>query len=482
MDKLNIIEAVESQSGLGAYFGDANTWRSWFVFFRALMGLECETQEDRELLQACTGLSESPVRPAKEAYVIAGRRSGKSTICALLSVFYAVWGGWEKYMAKGEQVKIFVIATNTNQAKIIIGYVKAILGLNPFLRSMVKKPLSESVELKNGIEIVVKPASWRSTRGFTVGLLIMEELAYWRFEAEAALRDKEVYTALKPGTLTVKNSLIIGISTPFARQGFLWDKYRKHYGKSGSVLVWRSPTWVMNRTLTEEELRKEHYDELGEAEFGAEYCAEFREDIEGFLPLQVIDRAVVEGRIFCPPDAEVDDYFAFCDPSEGMRKGGDSMTFAVAHPELDEDTEKRVCVLDYLFEARPPFSNKEVIREIGLICKQYGINEVTQDRHAIGWIASDLEGYDVHVEASERVKSEIYEYFGVLMNKGEVELLDHPRLRTQLLGLQRFLKSGGLVKIDHLRGGHDDVANAVAGALVLCSEEPGDNGRGIEWL
>jgi hypothetical protein len=402
----------------------------------------------------------------------------------LLAVFYAVWGEWEKYISKGEQPKIFIVACNKEQAKIIIGYVKAILKLTPFLSSMLKKSLSESVELKNGIEIVVKPASWRSTRGFTVGLLIMEELGYWRFEEHSANRDKEIYTAIKPAMTTIKNSLIIGISTPFARQGLLWRKFEKCYGKPGPVLVWRAPSWVMNLSVSEEEIRRENLEELGAAEFGAEFEAKFREDIEGYLPLEIIERAVVEGRMFNPPNSEIDIYFAFCDPSEGVHKGGDSMTFAIAHQEACEDEEKRICILDYLMEACPPFDNKEVIREIMMICRQYRVYEITQDRHAIGWIAADLEPHEITVNASDKTKSQIYEHFAILMNKNEIELLDNPRLKSQVVGLQRILKSGGIVKIDHYRGGHDDCINAVAGALVLTAQKDEFVGLAdrIEWI
>jgi hypothetical protein len=63
----------------------------------------------------------------------------------------------------------------------------------------------------------------------------------------------------------------------------------------------------------------------------------------------------------------------------------------------------------------------------------------------------------------------------MMMNKDKVELLDIPRLRSQTMGLQRFLKSGGQAKIDHYRGGHDDTINSAAGACLLALEnEPRD--------
>jgi hypothetical protein len=42
-------------------------------------------------------------------------------------------------------------------------------------------------------------------------------------------------------------------------------------------------------------------------------------------------------------------------------------------------------------------------------------------------------------------------------------LLDHPRLLTQLVGLERRTARGGRDSIDHAPGAHDDLANAVAG-------------------
>ena len=48
-------------------------------------------------------------------------------------------------------------------------------------------------------------------------------------------------------------------------------------------------------------------------------------------------------------------------------------------------------------------------------------------------------------------------------------MLDNRRLISQLHGLERRTARGGKDSIDHGPGAHDDVANAVAGALVLAS-------------
>jgi hypothetical protein len=67
-------------------------------------------------------------------------------------------------------------------------------------------------------------------------------------------------------------------------------------------------------------------------------------------------------------------------------------------------------------------------------------------------------------------KGELYLRFLPLVNSGCVRLLDHPQLLRELRGLERRRGWGGKDWVDHRRGQHDDLANAVAGAMVLCAE------------
>ncbi len=57
-----------------------------------------------------------------------------------------------------------------------------------------------------------------------------------------------------------------------------------------------------------------------------------------------------------------------------------------------------------------------------------------------------------------------------LLNSRRVELLDHPKLATQLCSLERRTARGGRDSIDHAPNLHDDVANAVAGAIVAAAQ------------
>ena len=57
-----------------------------------------------------------------------------------------------------------------------------------------------------------------------------------------------------------------------------------------------------------------------------------------------------------------------------------------------------------------------------------------------------------------------------LINSRRIELLDHGKTISQLCGLERRTARSGKDSIDHSPGGHDDLANVIAGAAALCNK------------
>jgi hypothetical protein len=157
-------------------------------------------------------------------------------------------------------------------------------------------------------------------------------------------------------------------------------------------------------------------------------------------------------------------YAAFVDPSGGS---SDSMTVAIAH----RDRGGRA-VLDAVRERRPPFSPDEVVVEFSGLLKAYGIRKVTGDRYGGEWPGERFRAYGIEYVPSEKSKSDVYRDLLPLLNSRKTELLDLPRLATQLVGLERRTARSGKDSIDHAPGGHDDVANAVSGALLLANGAP----------
>src|SRR3972149_951941 len=107
---MNIIQAIHDRHLFAPLFKDPSTWRAWEVYLRALFGLGIREKRDLKLLRAATGLRKAPAASARESYVIAGRRSGKSYISALIAVYLAAFKDWRPYLSRGERGYVFIIA------------------------------------------------------------------------------------------------------------------------------------------------------------------------------------------------------------------------------------------------------------------------------------------------------------------------------------------------------------------------------------
>jgi len=76
---------------------------------------------------------------------------------------------------------------------------------------------------------------------------------------------------------------------------------------------------------------------------------------------------------------------------------------------------------------------------------------------------------------SEQTKSDLFRDLLPRLNSGSILLPRHDRLISQLVSLERTVSRGGRDTISHPVGGHDDVANAIAGAAVLAGRYGGYN-------
>lgn len=90
------------------------------------------------------------------------------------------------------------------------------------------------------------------------------------------------------------------------------------------------------------------------------------------------------------------------------------------------------------------------------------------DRYAGEWPREQFRKRGIGYKVSERTRSELYCDLLPLLNSQTVELLDNERLVSQLNQLERRTSRAGRDSIDHGPGGHDDLINAAAGAVVHC--------------
>jgi hypothetical protein len=455
--RLTILDLMDDPQVFGPWF-PGPSWGAWRVFLRVLFGLPLSPAA-WATYTTHTGRQHPPTAQAAEAWLVVGRRGGKSLIAALIAVFLACFKEYATVLTAGERGTVMVIAADRQQARTVFRYVSGLLDGVPMLARLIESRTKDTITLTNRVNIEVRTASYKTVRGYTVVAAVLDEVAFWPTE-ESASPDTEIVQAIRPAMATVPGALLLGISSPYARRGELWRAYRDHFGKDGDpVLVWQAETRAMNAAVPQAVIDAAFAED--EASASAEYGAQFRRDIESLLSREAIEACVVPGRRELPPLGTVR-YVGFVDPAGGS--GQDSMTLAVAHAEARE------VVLDAIREVPPPFSPEDTVKDFGTFLRTYGLTRVHGDRYAGEWPREQFRKYGISYEVCEQSKSELYREVLPAINSRTVALLDHPRMVTQFCGLERRVARGGRDSIDHGSNGHDDVANAVTGAVILAAE------------
>lgn len=429
------------------------SWNAWNNLEDVVVGLE---PDDPNLVRKITARTVLPVEPVSEVWALVGRGGGKSRWVAREAVYFAT--GRDYDLAPGERVYVGVFAPDRKQARVTFNYIVGLLHAVPALERVIVNDTRESVDLDNGVTIEVITASKAAPRGRAYALAIVEEAAFLP-TGDSAEPDRELIRALRPALARVPGSLLVVVSSPYARRGELYRTWKKHYGKdSPNVLVVQADTLTMNPGFDAREIERAYEDDPASA--AAEYGAQFRSDVESFVSREAVEACVIPDRLELPA-AQAVQYEAFVDPSGGS---ADSFTLAVGHHE--ERDGQPVAVVDLVRERRPPFSPEQVVSEFSEVLKTYRLTRVTGDRYAGEWPRESFRRHGVTYELAPKPKSDLYRDCLAIINSGRVELLDHPRLIAQLVGLERRTARGGRDSIDHAPGQHDDLANVVAGLAV----------------
>jgi Phage Terminase len=447
---------------LGAALHDAASWQVWRVVLKSAFGLRLD-EEEAKAFAAVAGSRKPPTQRVRELWAIVGRRGGKSRMAAALACYLACFGSHK--LARGEVGQVLVLAASRDQARTVFEYVKGFLDASPILSKEVTNATASEITLRNGVVIAVHSNSFRTVRGRTLLAAIFDEVSFWRDES-SALPDLETYRAVMP-SLATTNGMLIGISTPYRKIGLLHQKFRDHFGVDGDdVLVVKGSTKQFNPSLSDKIIATQRQADPTAA--SSEWDAEFRTDISTFLDDELIDAAVEHGRpLELPPSRALfgATYKAFADPSGGV--GADSYSLALAHKDGDH------FILDLVRGTRGKFDPQQVTQEYAELVKAYGVGSVTGDSYSAQWVVTAWSNTGISYVQSDIAKSQIYRECLPLFTRGLVRLPDHAALLRELRLLERQAHRGGKESIDHPRGGHDDYANAVCGALRLLSDRLG---------
>ena len=460
---MNIINAITDKNLFRPFLQDGkgkiSSWSNWITALRALYGFELLPRR-AVLIEECTGRDYElfPLDGFNTALLLTGRRSGKSRIAAVCGAYEAVLSGREQLLSKGEIGMVAIIAPTTKQARIVRNYLRAIFE-TPILSAEIVGETREGFELANGVIVEILVGDWRTVRGYTLLAVIVDEVCFFGLDAESKVRsDTELIRAIKP-SLATTNGRLICISSPYAKKGWAYKQYKKNFGNDyGKVLVWNCPSRTMNPLLPQSVV-DEAMEEDKQAAL-SEYMGQFRDDIAIFLPREVIESVVKSGRKELLPKTGIT-YCGFVDMSGGR---SDDAALCIGHK-----GEKKV-VLDCITRYKPPHNPYKVIGRMADKLRKFKIRRVVGDNYSAEFVKQAFESNGFRYVKSPLPKSALYLELLPAICSGGIELLDEEITINQLSSLERRTRSGGKDRIDHPQGGHDDLANVVAGVSFIASK------------
>jgi hypothetical protein len=467
---LPIDTALRDAQLLGAALGSWSSWATWLAVLKAAHGRQLNDRE-RELFAAVSGNREPPKRKVKELVAIASRRSGKGRVGAALAVHAALLTDHRAVLAHGETGVVACVSPTRAQSTILLDYCAGYLEASPLLRNEVREVTADEIRLRNGNIITTLTSDYRSLRGRTLLLAILDEAAFLKDE-QSATPDVECARALKPGLATT-NGLLCILSSPYRKSGLLFDRHRRYFGKNDAdVLVIQAPSRLLNPTLDAGMIASEREADAFAA--ASEWLGEFRSDLSSFLDDTLIDRAVDRDRPLELPPRDFHTYRSFVDAAGGV--GSDAYTLAIAHREPNGEF-----VVDCVRGTVGSFDPYVVTEAYAALLRDYRVLTVTGDRYGAEWVGRAWSKSGVAYTASELAKSQIYLEVLPLFTRGLVRLPDHPKLLRELRLLERKTHRSGKDEVGHPRGETDDWINSCCGVLRGLSNWLA-NYTSLQWL
>lgn len=415
--------------------------------------------------------------------LICGRRSGKTLIAAILSIYCSISNNWKEFLHKTPFATVLIMSHSREFSDEVLEVIKGLIENSPVLTMLINKSAKQTSSTMNlrvpwivdgrlsysRVQIKVGAASSKTTRGIAACAILCDEIAYWNLDENMKETDVKIMKAVRPAMKQFgKHGMLIKLSSPGIKQGVLYNEY--NMDRSGklpkSYAVFKAPTWIMNEFLPEDEFVEEW--ELDIDGFDTEYRSNFADSLSNFMSPELIDLAVNKGIKFqAPADAKDVKYFASIDAAFKA----DRFTFC-----LVSVTENRVTqhvVKGWEGSRRDPVKAHTVAEFVKNVCKSYPVDHVAADQYAFNPLKEIFDQYNVTLQEytfTPTFKKKIYFNLKRLIHSQQLDLLDQEEQIKELKELQVEQSPTGTIKIGHPAGGKDDYADTLATSAFLATE------------
>jgi len=382
---------------------------------------------------------------SKQKIFDAGRQVGKTTVTAIETI-------WEAFCFRDQQILIF--SPTWRQTTILFTMILEIARSNPIIRRHIVKDTNTMLFFDNGSKVF----------GLTAGRTGLPGRGFSPTKAkfdEGAFIPDQSFTAFIPFLVRHKAHIEL-LSTPFGKRGFFYNAF----------IHWKG--WSRHKVKSEDcpDMSKEDIEaerlKMTENEFRQEFEGEFIEEVDVWLPRELILQCVKEGlavKFTKRPDCE---YVCGLDIA---RFGLDETVFTVV--EKNPEGEGQVIYI----EATQKKPITDTIGRLLQLHKKFNFTSCYVDESGLGGGAVDiLKEKDIPVRPitfTLQNKDVMYKNLKMLMEQKKIWIPNNPRLLNQLATLQYEFSSNGLVKIHHEENGHDDYPDSLALACMCLKREEG---------
>lgn len=424
----------------------------------------------------------------------------------------------------GDVIQLASLATARDQAQLLFNGVNSHLNNCAFFRpymanntqTMVKMQTPKDIEMygryadnekaKASIKVTFLSSNAAGIRGSGNMVVIFDEVAF--FPTSGPGGAEEVYQAMSPSLAqyTPKDpddpqkaigdleSRIIMISSPAGKQGLFYNKFRQAMEKkpgSEHMLAIQAPTWEVNITVPKSVFvdRRSEDPRIFQQEFGSEFSDQtygFLEDTRDLL--DCID-PLLRKRYQGQPKLQ---YFIGGD----LAQVNDASAVAIVHLEGDK------IVVDYVgrikagegdFEDQARLETEDVTQWVQGFYQRFLIKQGIGDQWSAASFHGPFERYGIKnfefKKWSPSDKTEMWKTFKSLMYDRRLVLYDiseeersrrvaleedvpnHEPYIEEFFSLQVKQKSKNLFDVEARHGAHDDMADALARAVWLASQQ-----------
>lgn len=444
------------------------------ALLRAVWGEPLRTKAEIAAWHRITGTRIAKPRAGgyQELWLEAGRRGGKTLVVAAPIVVALALSRFEHFLAPGEYARVIAIGPKHVHVGQLIDGVEGILG------RLGIKAATRDGEIEIGRALIqVTTADALGGRSGTALGVVLDELALFPTDEGSDGYDVEVLAAARPAMATIPHARLIAISTPWRRAGVHYETVRALHGKtSGSVLVARAPTWVLNPTVTEE---RTHELERDARRWRREYLGEPGEGEESFLSSDDV-AACVDKDVRVRAPVESTRYAIGLDV--GLRR--DRTVAIVTHreqrrrrglPPADLVVVDAVMALTPKSDQRIDFDH--AMERVANLAHQYNGAHVHRDSWSGDAVDAALRMRGVRSVECGMAPVQQHQRFDYLAGKvrsGNLRLVSNDLLVRELVELRVKLHAGGRVEIaaPKRRHKHDDAADALALAVEAARSLP----------